>query len=1146
MADLTVARLLVNVGADLSDLNRGMGQAEGAVNSFVGAASSASATLGRLFTGTVVTGIAGIATGLGVATKSASDFEKTISGVMAVGGKEAASMRKEIEALALKLGADTSFSATAAAEGIEELVKAGVKMSDIMGGAAKASLDLAAAGGIEVADAASLAADAMNLFNIKGSEMAGVADLIAGVANATSADVGQFKFSMQEAGAVASSVGVSFKDTATAIAVLADQGTKGQKAGTSLANMLLRLQPQTKEQTKLFQKLGLVTKDGANAFFNKKGKIKDLADVSQILQNATKNMTEQQRIATFQTLFGNDAMAAAVALTKAGAGGFKEMYAAMQGVTAADVAEERLNNLSGSIEKLKGSLSTVAITVGLALTPMFKRLVDWGTDAVNAWMPTIKAFAEQIPGAIDTTVSTVQSLIRYLGLSISGDASFAALVDALMKVPAPMRETAAWAASVATALKDKVGAAITWLTQTGWPLVQGAMATVQTYVTSTFLPMLTAVWDWLAPKLQAALGWLTTTGFPLLQTAMGTVGTWLQTAWIPTITSVWEWLKDKVGGALTWLTETAWPKMGEAANAVQNWFKETLVPTLTSAWDWLQENGKESVGAALVWLREKAWPGMKTAAEKVWEWITGPLYKGLHTLWASLQTSVGGALSWLTTQGWPLLQTAMSSVWSWIKESLVPTLMSLWSALEISLRPALTWATTTGWPLLLGAITGVTDYVRTQTIPWFQELFRELDNRGVLQDVASFINNISDAARNLINQFFPKLVSGFQETDQTASDAAVSASSLAGSIKNITSALAEWSKVGPYDLVDNFNEAIFQIRWQIWKALEVLLNSTEWLDNFLGIPHPKVPDEPKRSAPVQRPGGGGSSGGSSGGGSGGGSGGSGGGGGVVPTPPPSSITPSPGNGSGGGGIGVLAQWGNLIGLAAHSSTTPGSVIAAIMDIESGGKQNAESPMNKDRQGRPIGRAQGLMQVMPFHFPGVILGPDGEASASDKMFMQEPGRNIFKGAALLADNFGRYGSWTKAAAAYFGAIDAQGNITGGTDATGTSGNTYVNLFVEALRKYSNGVMPPNLAMGGIVRARPGGMLANIAEAGRDEAVIPLPRDWQMNGPRSRMGGDVYVTVVVQGNALGTKQEIADAVVIGLQTAQRSGRTKVTVV
>ncbi len=379
---------------------------------------------------------------------AASTFEKTMSGVKAVSGATAAELG-QLSSLALQLGKDTSFSASEAAAGIEELVKGGVKIPDIMGGAAQAVLNLAAAGGVSLPDAAEIAANAMNIFSLNGSDMAHVSDLVAGAANASSLSVTDFKFSMAAAGSMAAVAGLSFDDLAQGIAIMGAAGIKGSDAGTSLKTMLTNLIPQTGEQRKLFRDLGLQTDNLSagfkflaekgiavagddwaalnsgmmqylgysqdtttwtdkqrkefdklytstgtisSAFFDQNGKMKSLADVAGILQTATKDMTEQQKLATFQTLFGSDASRAAAIFAKSGAQGFNEMAAAMGNVTAAGVAADRLDNVSGSLEQLKGSLETAGITIGMAFLPMLRGVIDWGTRAVNAAIPLLETY----------------------------------------------------------------------------------------------------------------------------------------------------------------------------------------------------------------------------------------------------------------------------------------------------------------------------------------------------------------------------------------------------------------------------------------------------------------------------------------------------------------------------------------------------------------------------------------------------------------------------------------------------------------------------------------------------------------------------------------------------------------------------------
>lgn len=118
------------------------------------------------------------AVGLGAAIKKAADFDESMSKVEAATMESAAGMGRLRDA-ALEAGADTVFSATEAADGIEQLAKAGVATSDILGGGLRGALDLAAAGTIDVGTASEIAATTMNQFGLAGTEVTHIADVLA-------------------------------------------------------------------------------------------------------------------------------------------------------------------------------------------------------------------------------------------------------------------------------------------------------------------------------------------------------------------------------------------------------------------------------------------------------------------------------------------------------------------------------------------------------------------------------------------------------------------------------------------------------------------------------------------------------------------------------------------------------------------------------------------------------------------------------------------------------------------------------------------------------------------------------------------------------------------------------------------------------
>lgn len=373
-----------------------------------------------------------VAAGLLVAVNAAANFEESLSGIQAVSGATSKEM-EQVRAKALQIGKDTAFGATDASEAMGELIKAGLTTREVLDGAADATVALAAAGGVSLPDAATIASNAMNQFNIAAEDMPKVADLIAGAANASAIDVGEFGRSLAQVGTVAHTVGFTFKDTATAIALLGNAGIKGSDAGTALKTMFINLVPHTKQAQIMFNDLHLATFDvkrgmqvlreegikptgssmkavtdqliklsaeqshskvGStkqakayaellqttgvmkNQFFDAKGKVKDLASVFGILQNALKGQTQEQKIATLSTLFGTDAIRGAALATELGKHGFNEMGTAMSKVSAEAVAAQRLNNVKGDIEKLKGSAETLAINMGTLLLPSIRNLVS--------------------------------------------------------------------------------------------------------------------------------------------------------------------------------------------------------------------------------------------------------------------------------------------------------------------------------------------------------------------------------------------------------------------------------------------------------------------------------------------------------------------------------------------------------------------------------------------------------------------------------------------------------------------------------------------------------------------------------------------------------------------------------------------------
>lgn len=447
---------------------RGTGSEADAASKKMGKAGTAMAGAGALIAG-----------GLALALNSAANFEKQLSGIAAVSGATGEEM-DGIRKKALQLGKDTQFSAAESAQAIEELVKAGLSVQDVMSGAADATVALAAAGEVSMPEAATIASNAMNQFQLTAKEMPKVADAIAGAANASAIDVSEFGYSLSQVGAVAHLAGVSFEDTATAIALMGNAGIKGSDAGTSLKSMFQHLIPVTKKQKDLMKELGIITADGSNNFYDAQGNMKSMADVSQVLKDSLKGMTKEQKQATLTTLFGSDAIRGAAVLAQNGAKGFDKMATSMGKVTAADVAAKRMDNLKGSIELLKGSVETLMIQIGTPLLNGFRSVVDLVTSVVNAVLslpePVLQAatvFAQVLSAALilvggflklRAVIASMQAgLLLFTIPMIAVIAAIAALVAAFVYFYKTNAKFRAFVQGMAADLKDLFGKAIEYL-----------------------------------------------------------------------------------------------------------------------------------------------------------------------------------------------------------------------------------------------------------------------------------------------------------------------------------------------------------------------------------------------------------------------------------------------------------------------------------------------------------------------------------------------------------------------------------------------------------------------------------------------------------------------------------------------------------
>lgn len=322
--------------------------------------------------------------------------------------------------LALYWGKETVFSAVEAAEAMNELAKGGLTEAEIKAGALEAALSIAAAGGISMADAADIAVQTMRTFNMEAGDAASIADALAGAANASTAEIGDLSAGFVNVGGMARLAGWDVHDVSGALALMADNGYSGAVAGTALKVMLQRLAAPTEKAAGVMDDLGINVRDA-------EGHMKPATEIVKLFTDATAELSDEERDAALQTIFGTRAINAILALMNSGSGTLQKYIEATEKEGyAAEMAQSRLGDLGWALELLRGEAETASVNLGQSLTPIVIDLANAAEDAFGWFNELTEAERDNVVQA-GLTAFAAGPLIAALGgvLKVAGGAATA-------------------------------------------------------------------------------------------------------------------------------------------------------------------------------------------------------------------------------------------------------------------------------------------------------------------------------------------------------------------------------------------------------------------------------------------------------------------------------------------------------------------------------------------------------------------------------------------------------------------------------------------------------------------------------------------------------------------------------------------------
>lgn len=437
--------------------------------------------------------VAGFVTG---SIDEAAQFEKGLSLLRATAGATPEELEK-VRALSMQLGNDLTLPASSAQDAnqaILELVKGGLSLEDAMD-AARGTLLLATAAEVDAAEAANIAAGAINAFGLSGKDAQHIVDLLAGAAAKGAGEVTDYASGFQQAGFAFKSSGQSATSLATSLQILIERGLTGSDAGTALKNAMIRLQAPTKEANALMESLGINV-------FDAQGEMKPMSEIIYLLNNGMKGMTQEQRNAALSTIFLSDGMKAMIPLLEVGEDAFNERAVSVSEAGSAQaLAAAQTEGYAGAVAGLENALSTLQLIIGTAILPILTSLINNAITPAVQWFMNLVTAIQDGNGSFSDILAVLNHMIpgfdNVIAVLVQLRPLFEAGFSAIMSVVSAAGQLIQAVFAEVGKFIDAHGAEIMAVFKMVWDTIQLVIAHAVMYYEKMIAPGLRAVAKWI-------------------------------------------------------------------------------------------------------------------------------------------------------------------------------------------------------------------------------------------------------------------------------------------------------------------------------------------------------------------------------------------------------------------------------------------------------------------------------------------------------------------------------------------------------------------------------------------------------------------------------------------------------------------------
>ena len=536
--------------------------------------------------------------------KTQMNFQDAMANVQALSGATGSEL-KMLEDTAKQMGESTVFSASECADALGYMALAGWDANQSAAGL-PGVLNLAAASGMELAQASDLVTDYLTAFGLEADQAGRMADVLSYAQSNSNTTTQMLGDAFKNCAVNAHNAGMTLEETTAILGKLADSGLKGSEAGTAL-NAVIR------DMTQKMQNGNIQIGNTKVAVQDANGNFRKMTDIVRDVSKATEGMGDAERMAALQSTFTADSIKAMGIMCNAGADnieGFTKELENSDG-SAKKTADTMNNTLSGAIKELgsawEGLQLSLSDTTGV-LTGLIKGLTK------------VVRFIKNLPGPVKQFIITLAMLAAAVGPTIL-------IIGKMITTFIKIKETMGLISTAVGLFRLSIGTKLV-----------SAFSAVSSFVTGSVIPALSSLWGVLIANpiilVVAAIAAL----------VAGFIYAWnnidgFKEFWI----NLWETIKTKAIEGWNAVVNFFTVSMPQWFNSVVQWFKE--LPS--KLWYYLCF----AISYVVLWTAQMIQKGkqagskfihnvinfIKNLPSKVWTWLTNTISK--VTTWASHMAS---------------------------------------------------------------------------------------------------------------------------------------------------------------------------------------------------------------------------------------------------------------------------------------------------------------------------------------------------------------------------------------------------------------------------------------------------------------------------------------------------------------------------